>query len=227
MKYYDSSKISYFRKFKNVVNSYSDYLKILCLVRTFSSLAISYIRGYILKFIYRIQGGNKLKIGKDVFLHWASRIECGKNVTIGDFCEISGRISLADNVYIHRNVVLKSFEGYIEIGKNTTINPFTCIYGHGTVKIGNLVSIATKTTIVASNHNFSRDIPIKEQGSNTKGGITIEADVWIGANVTILDGVDIGKGAIIAAGAVVNKNVDDYTIVGGVPAKVIGSRFDQ
>ena len=65
---------------------------------------------------------------------------------------------------------------------------------------------------------------IKEQGVNSKG-IVIEDNVWIGASATILDGVTISKGAVIAAGSVVNKNVDKYAIVAGVPAKVIGSRF--
>ena len=217
--------MSYFGKFKNVVNSYPDYLRILCVVRTFSSLAISHIRGYVLRFIYRIQGGKKLKVGKNVALNWTSRIECGKNITIGDFCEVSGKIIIDDNVYIHRNVVLRSFGGYIKIGKCTTINHFACIYGQGGVHIGKFVSIATKVTIVAANHNFE-DIGryIKEQGVSAKG-IVIEDDVWIGANAVILDGVKIGKGAIIAAGAVVNRDVDDYAIVGGVPAKMIGSRL--
>ena len=180
------------------------------------------MRGYVCKLIYKIKSGDNLRIGKDVVLTRGS-IECGKNVTIGDFSEIMGKIKISDDVYIHRNNVLRSFGGCIKIGKGTTINPFTCIYGN--VNIGKFVSIATKTTIIASNHNFERiDRYIKEQGVNSKG-IVIEDDVWTGANVTILDGVNIRVGAIIAAGAVVNKDVDKYAIVGGVPAKVIGSRL--
>ena len=68
------------------------------------------------------------------------------------------------------------------------------------------------------------DMYIKEQGVNSKG-IVIEDDVWIGASATILDGVTISKGAVVAAGSVVNKKVDKYAIVAGVPAKVVGSRL--
>ncbi len=187
---------------------------------------IPLMKGYVFRYLYKIEGGKYLRIGKGVFLT-RTTIECGRSVTIGDFSEIrgTGKVKIADDVYIHRNVVLRPFGGCIQIRKGTTINPFTCIYGSGNVKIGKFVSIATKTTIVAANHNFNRiDMYIKEQGVNSKG-IVIEDDVWIGASATILDGVTISKGAVVAAGAVVNKDVDKYAIVAGVPAKLIGSRL--
>ncbi len=100
------------------------------------------------------------------------------------------------------------------------------VYGQGGVKIGNYVRITAHTIIVAPQHIFKRrDIPICEQGIESKG-IIIEDDVWIGAHCTILDGVKIGKGAIIAAGAVVTKDVAPYSTVGGVPAKLIKVRPD-
>ena len=61
----------------------------------------------------------------------------------------------------------------------------------------------------------------------TKGGIRIEDDVWIGSHSVILDGVNIGKGSVIAAGAIVDKNVAPYAIVGGVPARQIGNRLSD
>jgi acetyltransferase-like isoleucine patch superfamily enzyme len=92
------------------------------------------------------------------------------------------------------------------------------------VKIGKYCSIAPGVVIVGSNHKFDNtEVFIKEQGITIKG-IVIEDDVWIGANVTVLDGVKIGKGAIIAAGSVVTKDVNEYYIVGGIPAKVLKSR---
>ena len=184
------------------------------------------IRGCIYKYLYIIDGGKSLRMGTRVSLTKATLV-CGRNVTIGDFSEAQGEIIIDSDVYVHRNVILRSFTGCIRIGEGTTINPFTCIYGHGKVIIGKFVSIAAKVTIVASNHNFQRtDIPIKQQGVNSKG-IVIEDDTWIGANATILDGVKIATGAIVAAGAVVTKDVDKYLIVGGVPAKVIGSRLKK
>jgi len=173
--------------------------------------------------IYKINRGSNLRVGKGVFLSRNS-IECGKNVTIEDYSVLSGNIRIDDNVYIHRNVLLRSFNGFIHIGESTTINPFTTIYGHGNVKIGRFVSIATKSSIVSSNHNFElTDIYIKEQGLTSKE-IIIEDDVWIGSNVVILSGVKIGKGSIVGAGSVVNKDVGEYTIVGGIPAKLLRLR---
>ncbi|MCB9079909.1 MAG: acyltransferase [Anaerolineaceae bacterium] len=121
--------------------------------------------------------------------------------------------------------MLLTYKGEIEIGDNCSINPFCVIYGHGGVKIGNDVLIATHTVIIPSNHNFSSlDRPIRLQG-NTSKGIIIEDDVWIGAGCKILDGVIIGKSSIVAAGSVVNKSIEPYSIVGGVPAKLIRKRL--
>jgi acetyltransferase-like isoleucine patch superfamily enzyme len=98
------------------------------------------------------------------------------------------------------------------------------LLGEGGIDIGNDVRIAASSVIVSSNHLYrDRETPIWKQGMSAKG-VIIGNDVWIGANCTILDGVKVGDGAIIAAGAVVNRNVEGYTVVGGVPAKFIKSR---
>ncbi|WP_462354514.1 DapH/DapD/GlmU-related protein [Alistipes timonensis] len=79
--------------------------------------------------------------------------------------------------------------------------------------------------VFTSNHESGRtDIPMRLQGNGATKQVTICSDVWVGARVIILPGVTIGKGAIIGAGAVVAKDVPDYAIVGGVPAKIIGYR---
>ena len=117
-----------------------------------------------------------------------------------------------------------TYGGNITIGDFCSINPYTILYGHGNLSIGNNVLIAAHCVIIPANHIFSDlDSPINSQGLTTKG-IIIEDDVWIGAGCRILDGVTVGKGSIIAAGAVVNKDVEPYTIVGGVPAKIIKKR---
>lgn len=93
----------------------------------------------------------------------------------------------------------------------------------GEISIGENVLIGPNVVIRTSNHNFTdRTKNINEQG-HSFGNIKIEDNVWIGANCVILSNVLIGKGAVIAAGAVVNKNVDSYTVVGGVPAQKIKS----
>jgi acetyltransferase-like isoleucine patch superfamily enzyme len=114
--------------------------------------------------------------------------------------------------------------GTIELGTHCTLNPFSILYGHGGLKIGNYVRIAANVVIIPANHNFDRrDIPIARQGL-TKLGIEIADDVWIASGCQILDGVFIGQGAIVAAGATVTRNVEAYSIVGGVPAKLIKFR---
>lgn len=114
--------------------------------------------------------------------------------------------------------------GEISIGDNCSINPYSILYGHGGLKIGNWVRIAAHTVIIPSNHNFSDiDRPIGSQGG-TQRGVIIEDDVWIGANVTILDGSHISTGCVIAAGAVVRGTTVPFGVYGGVPAKLLKMR---
>lgn len=119
---------------------------------------------------------------------------------------------------------LMTYGGTIEIGAHCTVNSFCMLYGHGGLKIGDGVRIGAGVVIIPSNHVFENtEIPIFRQG-NVGKGICIDDDVWIGANCTILDGVNIGQGAVIAAGATVNKDVEPYSVVGGVPARLIKRR---
>ncbi|WP_040920406.1 acyltransferase [Leptonema illini] len=135
-----------------------------------------------------------------------------------------GSIKIGAGCRIHHFAQLLTYRGHIILGENCSVNPFTILYGHGGLTIGNNVRIAAHVVIIPSNHNFQRiDIPIFQQGHSQKG-ITIGDDVWIGANSVILDGVTIGNGAIVSAGAVVRADVAPYEIVGGVPAKRIGVR---
>lgn len=163
---------------------------------------------------------DKVKFGRKVRL--SGTINFGSNVNIRDYSSVRGKnINIESNVFIHENVFIRSHE-YIVIGENSTINRNSCILDK--VIIGKNCSIAPNVVIVGSNHLFKDPtITIKSQGSELKG-IVIEDDVWIAANVTILDGVTIGKGSVVAAGAVVNNSVPPYTIFGGVPAKEIGRR---
>ena len=124
-----------------------------------------------------------------------------------------------------------SFET-IEVGDDVFIGPgasFTASVSG--ISIGNKVMFGPGVTIVGGNHNtsvvgeFMADVRIKRQEDDEV--VVIEDDVWVGARAVILKGVRIGRGSIVAAGAVVVRNVPPYSIVGGVPAKVLRSRFDS
>lgn len=167
------------------------------------------------------------------FIDFAADV--GGNLTVGRASVIERAAMVraeksSESIRIGRHSIVRSgarvlaWGGSVNIGDYCSINSGVTIYGTGAVTIANYVRIAANTVIVASTHNFADgDVPIFRQGITARG-ITIEEDVWIGANCTLLDGVRIGRGSIIAAGAVVNRDVPPECIVGGVPARKIGER---
>ncbi len=118
---------------------------------------------------------------------------------------------------------------FFHSGRNITIGDNSGIginaYLSGKVMIGNNVMMGPDVVILTQNHKFDRlDIPMLEQGFKDEQPVKICDDVWIGVRAIILPGITVGKGAIIAAGAIVTKDVPEYAIVGGNPAKVIKQR---
>jgi acetyltransferase-like isoleucine patch superfamily enzyme len=165
------------------------------------------------------------------------RVFFKKNIRIGSNCKISrkailetpfgGKIVIGNNCDISAYSFLSTYGGDIIIGDDCSVNPFCVIYGHGKLKIGNKVRIATQTVIIPANHDFSRtDIPIMDQ-PELREGITIGNDVWIGSGVKIMDGVHIGDGVVVAAGSVVTKSIPEYAVVAGVPARIIKTRNNK
>lgn len=109
--------------------------------------------------------------------------------------------------------------GGLTIGSSTTINQKCRLDSRGGLRIGNNVSISAEVCILTAEHDVHAPdfIGIQEQ-------VLIEDYVFVGTRAMILPGVTLGKGAIVAAGAVVTKDVEPYTIVGGIPARVLGKR---
>lgn len=127
-----------------------------------------------------------------------------------------GRHSVVESYCCINNAV-----GDITIGDHTRIGIHCTVIGP--VCIGSHVNLAQGITVTALNHNFEDTAQrIDQQGVSTKQ-VVIEDDVWIGANAVILPGVTVGRHAVVAAGAVVTSDVPDYSVVGGVPAKIIKS----
>jgi len=110
----------------------------------------------------------------------------------------------------------------ITIGEDTIIGDHAFLDGRDKLKIGNHVDIASSVMIYNSEHDLSKD-----DFSAITAPVEIDDYVFIGPRVTIMPGVKIGKGAVVAGGAVVIKDVDPFTIVGGVPAKPIGERKNK
>ncbi|RZK26809.1 MAG: acyltransferase [Flavobacterium sp.] len=202
----------------------------IIVIEKFTSL----IRGYYMRLWVKSSKG-LLFVGRNCKLKHLHKLNIGKTIIIGDNVEINalsrGGVHIGDNVSIHRNTiiectgVIKELGEGIIIGNNVGFAPNCFIQVRGSVKIGSNVMFGPGASIFSENHGFGdTDIPMIMQPTK-RFGVTIEDDVWIGTKAVILDGVTVGKGSIIAAGAIVNKDIAPFSIVAGIPGKVIGSRL--
>lgn len=179
-----------------------------------------------------------LLVGKNVQISHGKHIRCGKNVKFEDFSEIHGLCSdglnFGDYVTISRGVMIRPSSYYggdygigMTIGEHSSIGPYGYVGCSGKITIGKNVMFGPKCSLFAENHVFSdTENSIKSQGVKQKG-ITIEDDCWIGSNVTILDGVTIGKGSVIGAGTLVTKDIPAGSIVVDKRNKKFRSRNDM
>ena len=107
----------------------------------------------------------------------------------------------------------------MSVGEHTIINRRCTLDGRGGLQLGCNVSLSPEVMLITSSHlKDSPDFAVEDKP------IVIEDYVWVGSRATVLPGVTIGTGAVVAAGAVVTKDVPAYAVVGGVPAKIIGER---
>lgn len=134
-------------------------------------------------------------------------------------------IELGTNIYIGHNTILKGYyKNSLKIGDNTWIGQNCFFHSAGNIRIGNRVGIAPHVKILTSRHaEQGRDLPILLSELEF-AEVVIEDDSDIGIGAIILPGVSIGKGAQIGAGAVVSRNIPDYAVAFGVPAKVVRLR---
>lgn len=173
-------------------------------------------------------------VGRNVRLRFATRVEIGRYATIGDGAILSGlgrdglRIGARATIGAYSRLIVGTDVArpgsHIHIGDGCGIGEYSSVGGSGGVSIGKNTIIGQYFSAHPENHNF-KDLsrPIREQGT-TRMPIDIEEDCWLGARVTVLGGVTIGKGSVIAAGSVITRNVLPYSIVAGVPGRVVGSR---
>ncbi len=204
-------------------------------------IPLSYILHlFMWKMLCLFVGIGKLHKFKKVFIHPSSKIKCpskiacGKNLNIDRNCYIDALstegITLGNNVSIGKYTTIECSGSLKSIGKGVTIGNNVGLGTHGFlgcaggIEIGDDTIFGNYVSLHSENHNYlDINIPIRLQGVNRKG-IIIGSNCWIGAKVTILDGTELGNGCIVAAGAVVRGKIPPYSIIGGIPAKIIKTR---
>lgn len=169
----------------------------------------------VIKHGRHIHAGPGLSLQEGVEIVGLSRrgIHFGRRCTVGRFATIRPT-----------NVLFREPGEGLVMGDHSNIGPYGWVGCSGFIEIGNRVLIGPRVSLLAENHNFGEEgRPIKEQGV-TRGYIRIEDDCWLGSGCMVMSNVTIGRGSIVAAGAVVTKDVEPNSIVGGVPAKLIRKR---
>lgn len=197
---------------------------------------IMLIRGFFLRVFFKKVKG-LLFIGKRVKIKSYKKITFNGTAIIDDNSFInamsSNGIVIGKNFTLGRNSVIectgviRNIGDGVVIGNNVGISANAFIGARAKITIGDDTIIGPGVSLHSENHIFDNmNVPIRLQGEKRKG-ITIGKNCWIGARVTILDGVTIGDGCVIAAGSVVTKNIEDNSIVGGVPARLIKRRNEN
>jgi acetyltransferase-like isoleucine patch superfamily enzyme len=169
--------------------------------------------GVNLRHAAMIRFGRGVTIDRGVIIDALSTdgVEIGDNVAIGPYCVIKASL-------------LSHLGKGFHIGRHSSLDAYSFVGAGGGVWVGDRVIMGQHISFHAENHNFELvDRPIREQGI-TGRGIVIDDDCWVGSNVTFLDGVHVGTGSVIAAGAVVTKDVPPYSVAAGIPARVINTR---
>ncbi len=175
-------------------------------------------------------------VGKGSVLGARITFRCPKSIILGennyiddnavlDAKGLDAKITLGNSVLIGKNSILSCSSSTIQIGEDVSIGPNCLIRaGLGNIRLGSHITMGSHTAVVSGNPGYRRlDIPMKHQVGSGEG-IFIGDDVWMGVGARVIDGVHIGNGCVIGTGAVVLKDVPDYAIVAGVPAKIIGDR---
>lgn len=135
-----------------------------------------------------------------------------------------GTLSFGGNVTLERGVVIDTCGGDVRVGRDVHLGPYTVIYAHGGVEIGDDTLVAMHCCIVAGNHTVPpAGVPIRSM-PDVPAGVRIGRDVWLGARVCVLAGVEIGDGCVVGAGSIVTTSLPPGAIAHGVPARVVGFR---
>lgn len=181
-----------------------------------------------------LRGYPKTFLARNVRLTGRRQLSLRAGVSLGRGATISAtsrrgvilerQVTVDDHAVLRASGVVRARGEGIRVGPRSAIGAFNMILGAGGISIGADCLLGPHVTVLSENHTVSAlDIPIRAQGE-TRAETRIGNNVWVGANVVILAGSNIGDGAVIAAGAVVRGTIPSFSIAGGVPAKVIRMR---
>ncbi len=180
------------------------------------------------------QVGQGVIWGQGLVLRHPGKMTLGDRVAIDDhtLLDASGTgtmgMTLGDDVIISRNCVIQGKTGPLVLGNKVDIGCNVILSSGNGIFIGNSVLIAGNCYIGGGRYVSDRtDIPMMEQGVYSKGPVEIGDDGWLGAGATVLDGVKLGRGCIVGAGAVVTKSFPDFSVIAGVPAKQLKNRQSE
>ncbi|MDH7512818.1 MAG: acyltransferase [Clostridiales bacterium] len=179
--------------------------------------------------------GRGVVFGRNITLRHPHKISLGENCFIDDNVVLDAKgeknqgLQVGENVYIGRNTILSCKEGSIFIDDYCNISANCSLLSETKIRLGKYCFLAGHCYLVAGgNHSFDdTSRPIMFQPSVSKGGIFISDDVWLGAGVIVLDGVTVGQGGVIGAGAVVTEDLPEFCVAVGSPARKIKDRRDK
>ncbi|MDF3128809.1 acyltransferase [Kiritimatiellaeota bacterium B1221] len=171
--------------------------------------------------------GRGLIIGRNVTLRGTKKILMGANVAIDDGAVLDARgdeavIVMGDRALVSRNSILRSRNGRIEIGEGCDIGANCILATDSKLLLGKKGLVAAFCYIIAGGNHVYQDptIPIIDQGFQSRGGVEIGPDVWLGSHCAVMDGVTIGRGTVVGAHSLVNKELPEHRVAWGSPAKV-------
>jgi acetyltransferase-like isoleucine patch superfamily enzyme len=180
------------------------------------------------------RSGGRLFVGRGVELLFPRRISVGRNVRIGDHAYVNGLsrdgVRLGDNVRLREHVWIQATAGLTDlgvgltVGDNTYIGPRCVLGAGGGIAIGANVTLGAGVDLLAEDHRFADALTLISEQGVSRRGIALDDDVWIGNRAIVLDGVRVGRGAVVGAGAVVTRDVAPLAVVAGNPARPIGRR---
>jgi len=187
-----------------------------------------YLRGKLYPWILGSTGSNVI-FGRGITLRHPHKIRIGSDVVIDDHCMLDAKgtsnrgITIGDGVFIGRNSIIYCKDGDIDIQPNANIS-FNCeVYSSHKVVIGKGALIAAYCYIMSGGSYDHRgsEIEFADQEGFAKGPTIIGERCWLGARVTVLDGVSIGTRTVVGAGAVITKDLPEHAVAVGVPARVV------